>query len=203
MSRAWSRDARRSSVCPKSTSFEIFSKSMRPDRSPIRSSRRQLRMMGSGKLIPDRDAVDIGLPSRRFLSSDDRYVLVIDALERVRSTDIQPVFDRYRLALDHQFDEQRPFESSDTGSAATQGGSLAAFGSLVAGFAHPGGNVPRPVQHAPDIGFRTPPRHRRRGTEISRRSDTAGPECPAHARSGASRSPVARQSGGGCLPARR
>ena len=57
-------------------------------------------MLGSGKRIPDRDAVEIGLPSRRFLSSDDRYVLLIDDLEERRSTDIQQIFDRYRLALD-------------------------------------------------------------------------------------------------------
>ena len=69
-------------------------------RSPIQSSRRQLRMLGSGKRIPDRDAVEIGLPSRRFLSSDDRYVLLIDDLEEGRSADIQQIFDRYRLALD-------------------------------------------------------------------------------------------------------
>ena len=69
-------------------------------RSPIQSSRRQLRMLGSGKRIPDRDAVEIGLPSRRFLSSDDRFVLLIDDLEEGRSTDIQQIFDRYRLALD-------------------------------------------------------------------------------------------------------
>ena len=57
-------------------------------------------MLGSGKRIPDRDAVEIGLSSRRFLSSDDRYVLLIDDLEEGRSTDIQQIFDRYRLALD-------------------------------------------------------------------------------------------------------
>ena len=81
-------------------------------RSPIQSSRRQLRMIGSGKRIPDRDAVDIGLPSRRFLSSDDRYVLVIDDLERRRSTDIQQIFDRYRLALDRMLTENQANRAS-------------------------------------------------------------------------------------------
>ena len=57
-------------------------------------------MMGSGKQIPDRDAEEIGLPTRRFLSSADRYVLLIDDLEAKRSSDIQQVFDRYRCALD-------------------------------------------------------------------------------------------------------
>ena len=69
-------------------------------RSPIRSLRRQLRMMGSGKLIPDRDADEIGIPARTFLSSADRYVLLIDDLEAKRSSNIQQVFDRYRRAFD-------------------------------------------------------------------------------------------------------
>ena len=69
-------------------------------------------MIGSGKLIPDRDAVDIGLPSRRFLSSDDRCVLVIDDLERGRSTDIQQIFDRYRLALDRMLTESQANRAS-------------------------------------------------------------------------------------------
>ena len=60
--------------------------------------------MGSGKLIPDRDAEEIGLPTRRFLSFDDRYVLLIDDLEAKRAKDIQQVFDRYRLALDTALD---------------------------------------------------------------------------------------------------
>ena len=66
-------------------------------RSPIRSPRRRLRMMGSGKQIPGKDEAEIGLPARTFLSSDDRYVLLIDDLEAKRSGEIQQVFDRYRL----------------------------------------------------------------------------------------------------------
>ena len=38
-------------------------------------------MIGSGKQIPNRDADEIGLPARNFLSFDDRYVLVIDDFE--------------------------------------------------------------------------------------------------------------------------
>ena len=81
-------------------------------RSPIQSSRRQLRMIGTGKLIPDRDAEEIGLPSRRFLSSDDRYVLLIDDLEEGRSTHIQQIFDRYRLALDTMLTENQAHRAS-------------------------------------------------------------------------------------------
>ena len=69
-------------------------------------------MIGSGKLIPDRDAEEIGLPSRNFLSSDDRYVLVIDNLEEGRSTDIQRLFDRYRLALDTMLPEDQTHRAS-------------------------------------------------------------------------------------------
>ena len=75
-------------------------------RSPIRSPRRRLRMMGSGKQITDKDEEEIGLPARTFLSSDDRYVLLIDDLEADRSNDIQQVFGRYRLALDTMLKDQ-------------------------------------------------------------------------------------------------
>ena len=69
-------------------------------RSPITSKKRLLRMIGSGKRIPDRDATDIGLPARGFLSSEDSFVVLVDDLEARRSGDIRQVFDRYRLALD-------------------------------------------------------------------------------------------------------
>ena len=75
-------------------------------RSPILSPQRRLRMMGSGKQIPSMDEAEIGLPARTFLSSDDRYVLLIDDLEADRSNDIQQVFDRYRLALDTVLKDQ-------------------------------------------------------------------------------------------------
>ena len=69
-------------------------------------------MIGSGKLIPDRDAEEIGLPSRRFLSSYDGYVLLIDDLEEGRSPDIQQIFDRYRLALDTMLTENQAHRAS-------------------------------------------------------------------------------------------
>ena len=85
-------------------------------RSPIRSPRRRLRMMGSGKRIPDRDSEEIGFPARTFLSSDDssadRYVLLIDDLEAKRSSDIQQVFDRYRRALDTMLTENQAHRAS-------------------------------------------------------------------------------------------
>lgn len=69
-------------------------------RSPISSPKRRLEMVGSGKIIPDRDAQDIGFPARRFLSSETDFVVLVDDLEARRLGKITPVFDRYRLALD-------------------------------------------------------------------------------------------------------
>ena len=57
-------------------------------------------MVGSGKTIPDRDEQDIGLPARAFLSSETRFVVLVDDLEAGRSGEIRQIFDRYRLALD-------------------------------------------------------------------------------------------------------
>ena len=69
-------------------------------RSPLTSGRRKLRMIGSGKAIPDRDAEDIGFPARKFLSSEFNFVILLDDLEWRRSGDRQEVFERYRGALD-------------------------------------------------------------------------------------------------------
>ncbi len=68
--------------------------------SPIRSEKRVLRMVGTGKRIPDRDAEQIGLPARRFLSDTGRFVILVDDLEASRSDDVDAVFGRYREALD-------------------------------------------------------------------------------------------------------
>ena len=70
-------------------------------RDPITSPGRKLRMVGSGKIIPDRDEADIGLPARRYLNSREcGLVVLIDDLEHNRRGEAQPVFDRYRRALD-------------------------------------------------------------------------------------------------------
>ena len=76
-------------------------------RSPIRSQRRRLRMLGSGKQIPNRDAAEIGLPTRKFLSSAGRYVLLIDDLEAERAGDIQRIFERYRGGFDSVLTENQ------------------------------------------------------------------------------------------------
>lgn len=76
-------------------------------RGPITSPKRKLRMLGSDKAIPDRDANEIGLPARGFLSSHDRYVLLIDDLEAGRSQAVQEVFGRYRAALDYVLTDEQ------------------------------------------------------------------------------------------------
>lgn len=68
-------------------------------RSP-RSAKRRLQMIGRGKAIPDKDETEIGLPARRYLSSDSEFVLLVDDLEAGRSDCMQEIFDRYRRALD-------------------------------------------------------------------------------------------------------
>ena len=69
-------------------------------RSPITASKRKLRMAGSSKAIPDKDAEDIGFPARKFLSSETNFVILVDDLEAERTGEIQQIFDRYRHALD-------------------------------------------------------------------------------------------------------
>ena len=69
-------------------------------RSPIKSERRQLRMVGTGKTIPDIDASEIGLPAREFMESGGHCVMLVDDLEFNRSEVAAEVFRRYRLALD-------------------------------------------------------------------------------------------------------
>lgn len=57
-------------------------------------------MAGTGKIIPDKDQSEIGLPARRFLQQQSTFVVIVDDLERRRSAEIGEIFERYRLALD-------------------------------------------------------------------------------------------------------
>lgn len=79
-------------------------------RNPVTSRARKLTMTGTGKLIPDRDEEDIGLPARRFLRGGKcHFLILIDDLEADRRSMVAQVFERYRIALDTmlQPDEQR------------------------------------------------------------------------------------------------
>ena len=70
-------------------------------RTPRTSPKRKLPpMVGTSKAIPDKDAEHIGFPARRFLSSETRFVILIDDLEAKRAGEIREVFGRYRTAMD-------------------------------------------------------------------------------------------------------
>ena len=77
-------------------------------RSPITSKNRTLKMVGTGKSIPNKDEKDIGVPARRYLSNNPcTYVLLVDDLEHDRTEQAQQVFDRYRKALDTMLGTQK------------------------------------------------------------------------------------------------
>lgn len=70
-------------------------------RGPITSPKRKLEMVGSGKIIPDKDESEIGIPARRYLQASlCHLVVLVDDLEHDRRDQARQVFDRYRLALD-------------------------------------------------------------------------------------------------------
>lgn len=69
-------------------------------RSPIISEKRKARMVGTGKLIPNKDETEIGLPARRYLGSDATFVILVDDVEANRASHATEIFQRYRDALD-------------------------------------------------------------------------------------------------------
>ena len=69
-------------------------------RSP-RGPRRQLKMIGRGKKLPDLDATEISIPVFNALKSDPSTVIVlVDDIEHARRGQIKGIFERYRSALD-------------------------------------------------------------------------------------------------------
>lgn len=87
-------------------SFEIIRRT--GQRSPITSDKKKLKMVGSGKTIPDRDAYEIGFPSRGYISSSPcHFVIVIDDLEHDRRNIAQQVYERYRSILDKILTEEQ------------------------------------------------------------------------------------------------
>jgi hypothetical protein len=76
--------------------------------SPRTSQKREIKMVGSGKIIPDKDAENIGLPAKEYLSENQcRYLLLIDDLEKDRVNQAQQVFQRYRDALNTILKKQK------------------------------------------------------------------------------------------------
>lgn len=67
-----------------------------------RGPRRQLAMVGSGKLVADRDMTDFGIPARSYLDrhGEHAHVLLVDDLEWDRKDLHAEVFERYRRTLD-------------------------------------------------------------------------------------------------------
>jgi len=77
-------------------------------RSPITSDKKKLKMVGSGRIIPDKDAEKIGFPARGYLSSSPcHFVIVIDDLEYDRRDIVQQVYERYRSTLDAILTEEQ------------------------------------------------------------------------------------------------
>jgi Domain of unknown function (DUF4276) len=68
-----------------------------------RNERNRLLMVGSGKLLPDRDMDEIGLPARFYLQKhgEHAHVLLIDDLEWDRREGHREHFERYGQAFDH------------------------------------------------------------------------------------------------------
>ena len=69
-------------------------------RHPITSEKKKLKMVGSGKPIPERDVNQIGLPARRYLEQKDTFVILIDDLEADRAKQAAAAYRRYRTVLD-------------------------------------------------------------------------------------------------------
>ncbi len=71
--------------------------------SPVSSKKKikELKIVGSQKMIPDKDAENIGFPARRYINKGSHYyVILVDDLEYSRKSFADKVFERYRNALD-------------------------------------------------------------------------------------------------------
>lgn len=71
--------------------FQIIGKI--PQRSPVTSNKRKIRMTGSGKVIPNKDTSEIGLPARNYLNRHpNSFVILVDDLEHHRQAIRQETF---------------------------------------------------------------------------------------------------------------
>lgn len=79
--------------------FEVLKKV--GQRSHITSEKRKLKMVGEGKIIPDKDTYDIGFPARGYLKDKtSNGVILIDDMEHERRSDAKEIFSRYRAVFD-------------------------------------------------------------------------------------------------------
>ena len=76
--------------------FEVI---RRIDQLSPKSQQNKLRVVGTDKEIPNKNITNIGLPARKYLSSETRFVILIDDLEADRAGEIREIFDRYRTAM--------------------------------------------------------------------------------------------------------
>jgi hypothetical protein len=77
-----------------------------PQRSPITSTKKKLHMIGTGKVIPDKDVSEIGLPTRNYLDKcPNSFVILVDDLEYDRRDVHKETFERYRAVLDNVLPE--------------------------------------------------------------------------------------------------
>ena len=82
-------------------------------RNPITSPKEIARMVGSGKIIPNKDEEEISMPARRFLNNSAGYfVIIIDDLEYDRRSISKNVFERYRTALNIMLTEEQQRRAS-------------------------------------------------------------------------------------------
>jgi hypothetical protein len=82
-------------------------------RRPITSIKRKIAMVGSGKIITDRDQNEIALPARRYLKNNPCcLVILVDDLENDWREQAQEVFDRYRQVLDTMLTDLQKMRTS-------------------------------------------------------------------------------------------
>ncbi|MCU0542425.1 MAG: DUF4276 family protein [Oscillatoriaceae cyanobacterium Prado104] len=78
-------------------SFEVIRK---VEQLGLRISNKKLKVVGTDKKIPDRDAERIGFPAREYLNAPCTYVILLDDLEHDRASQAQQIFERYRKIFD-------------------------------------------------------------------------------------------------------
>lgn len=78
-------------------SFEVIRK---VEQLRVITSSKKLKVVGTDKAIPDRDAERIGFPARSYLENPCSYVILLDDLEHDRSSQAQQIFERYRKIFD-------------------------------------------------------------------------------------------------------
>lgn len=75
---------------------------------PITSPKRLAKMVGSGKMIPDKDFEKIGAPARRYINEDQcNRVIIVDDLEEDSRPNVMDKFNRYRLALNSALQDKK------------------------------------------------------------------------------------------------